>query len=385
MKLKLLAIVLLLVAGGAAVYLSLGGSLPLGTTAAATAWLTAAATTGDVTDEVAATGTIATTETWAVGFGATPQVVTDTVPSVGDGTWTVDEVAVAAGQAVRAGDVLATASTADLERQLTMASSSLRVAKLQETIAEEALDDASGTDARRQARIGYLNAVNQRRQAEQDVGDIQSQLAQAVLTSPIGGIVTAVSVTPGLDATGTAFTIASATYEVTADVVESDISAMSMGQEATITVDAIGATIGGTVSAISSAGTGSSGVVTFPVTVTLTGAPSALRAGMTADITIVTASATDVLTVPAEALRGTDGNYTVRVLGEDGTPVATPVEVGLVTNALAEITSGLAEGDVVVTGTASDLLASEDTGSGRFGPGGGGIVVEGGPGPNVRP
>ena len=42
----------------------------------------------------------------------------------------------------------------------------------------------------------------------------------------------------------------STTYEVTADVVESDISSMTVGQEATITVDAIDATIQGTVSAI---------------------------------------------------------------------------------------------------------------------------------------
>ena len=51
-------------------------------------------------------------------------------------------------------------------------------------------------------------------------------------------------------------------------------------------------------------------------------------------------SAHDVLTVPAAALRGTAGNYSVPVLdGTTGTPEARPVQVGLVTSSLAEITA----------------------------------------------
>jgi macrolide-specific efflux system membrane fusion protein len=318
-----------------------------------------------VTDEVAATGTIAATDAYALGFGATPQRITDTTPAVGSGTWTVTGVTVAVGQAVKAGDVLATASTAEVDRQLVMARSSLAGARLQEKMAKATLDDASGTEATRRAKVDYYSAVNGRRQAEQEVADLVAQRDLATLVAPIDGTVTAVNIAAGLDATGTAIAITSATYEVTADVVESDISAMSVGQEATIAVDAIGATIQGTVSAIApSAGDAGSGVVSYPVTVTLTGAPSALRAGMTADITIVTASATGVLTVPAEALRGTAGSYRVQVLGADGEPVTRDVTVGLVTNATAEIQSGLAEGETVITGTASSRLATSDGESG---------------------
>jgi hypothetical protein len=159
---------------------------------------------------------------------------------------------------------------------------------------------------------------------------------------------------------------------------------MSVGQDATVTVGAIDATIQGTVSAIApTAGdsSGSGSVVSYPVTVTLTGAPSALRAGMTADITIVTASATNVLTIPAEALRGTAGNYRVQVMGADGTPTLTAVEVGLVTSTTAEIKSGLTEGETVVTGTAADRTATSGSGTNGFGGrgiGGGGVTVNGG-------
>ena len=72
-------------------------------------------------------------------------------------------------------------------------------------------------------------------------------------------------------------------------------------------------------------------------------------------MTITIASATGVLTVPSSALQGADGDYAVMTLGADGTPQRQPVEVGLLTSTTAEITSGLAEGTAVVTGTASDL------------------------------
>ncbi len=110
MKLKVLVIVVLVVAGGVAVVASLGG-LPGAGSANATQYLTATATTGNVTDEVAATGTIAAARTYAMGFGAPPQVTTDTSASVGSGTWTVTEVDAEVGKAVKAGDVLARAST----------------------------------------------------------------------------------------------------------------------------------------------------------------------------------------------------------------------------------------------------------------------------------
>ena len=92
-----------------------------------------------------------------------------------------------------------------------------------------------------------------------------------------------------------------------------------------------------------------------------------------------------MLTIPAEALRGTAGDYRVQVMGADGTPTVKPVEVGLVTSTTAEIKSGLAEGETVITGTAADRLASSGSTNGNgfnrsFGGGTGPVVVNGGPG-----
>ena len=61
---------------------------------------------------------------------------------------------------------------------------------------------------------------------------------------------------------------------------------------------------------------------------------------MTADVTIVIAQATDAIAVPVAALSGTSGNYTVQVMGSDGTVQSRPVQVGLITSSLAQITSG---------------------------------------------
>jgi macrolide-specific efflux system membrane fusion protein len=390
MKLKLLVIILLVAAGGAAVAYSVGG-LQLAGTANATPYLTAQATTGDVTDSVAATGTIEPSASYDLGFGAAPVLTTASSGAAGSGTWTVAEVSAQVGQAVKAGDVLARASTVDLRGKLLNAEASLAAARLQEKQAKRALDDASGTDAIRQSKVNRYNAVNARREAQSTVDDLRTQIRFAALPAPIDGIVTAVNIGTGLDSTGTAISLVSTTYEVTADVVERDVSSMSIGQDATITVDAIDATIPGTVSAIAPTASDSGGsgdVVSYPVTVTLAGAPSALRPGMTADITIVTASATDVLTIPAEALRGTAGDYRVQVLGADGTPTTRPVTVGLVTSTTAEITSGLSEGEAVVTGTAADRLATSGGNNGfnrGFGAGEGPVVVNGGPGTFTRP
>jgi macrolide-specific efflux system membrane fusion protein len=102
---------------------------------------------------------------------------------------------------------------------------------------------------------------------------------------------------------------------------------------------------------------------------------------MTAEIQVTTAEADDVLAVPAEAVNGSEGDYSVMVVGTDGQPTARSVEVGLITSSLAEISSGLSEGDTVVTGIATQQTGTAtSTGAGLGGLGGGAFPVGGGPG-----
>jgi len=384
MKLKVVLILVLVIAGAGAVFVSMGG---LTAQAATTRYLTAVAAVGDVSDDVAATGAVAATASYGLPFGAAAHLVDSSSSSSSSSnsssaTWTVKTVDVTLGQAVKKGQKLATAATTDLDESLTSAINSRRSAALQLEIAKENLDNASGTDAIRQARLSVYQAESQLAQAESQQHDIEAQLAASTLVAPIDGIVAAINISPGLDApAGDAIVVDAGTYQVTADVVESDISKIQLKQPATVSVDAVGSDIDGTVAAISPAASSTSGgngttVVSYAVTVTLTNPPAALKSGMTADITITTASATNVLTVPAAALVGTTGNYAVRVLGPDGQPQVKQVDVGLVTSALAEITSGLNQGEAVITGTASDR--TQTTVTNGFGPGGGTFVGAGG-------
>ena len=381
MKLKILAVVAMGAVGvGAAVY-AMGG---LSTSVASTTqYLTSAATTGDVTDDVAATGALEAQSSYGLVFGGDPYLITETASAPNSTTtWPVTDVKVKVGDTVAEGDVLATADTADLKRDLATATNSLKSAQVSLRAAKSDLADAEDADVTaqiRQAKIGLYNAQSQVSQATQDRDAIKAQIAAATIKAPIAGIVTEVNATKGFDApSGAAIVVDSTTLQITTDVVESDLADIKIGQTATVTLSAIDADVPGTVAAISpvaSADSGS-GVVSYPVTITLTAPPATARAGMSADVTITIQSATNVLTVPAEALRGTDGDYSVLLLGADGQPQAQAVEVGLVTSTTAEITSGLTEGQAVVTGTSTAQTGTTTT-TGGFG---GGVAIPGGGG-----
>jgi macrolide-specific efflux system membrane fusion protein len=385
---KLLAIIVLVAVAGGAVAVSLGVLTP--TTTSATGLLTATAALGDVTDEVAATGTVSPAETYGVAFGTAPWVVTDTSatpPAQGSVAWTVNALKVKVGDAVEEGAELARADTADLEAQIDDATRAAKAAAIQLTQARDDLDNAASGAPTRQAKVAVYNAESGKAKADSTLAALEKQRRYATLKAPIAGVVTAVAIATGADApAGAAITIAARTLVVETSVVESDVSSIKLDQAASVTVNAIDQTIDGTVTEIApSAETGgSSGVVSFAITVQLSQAPQQLRPGMSADVTIVTASASGVLTIPSRALSGTGGSYAVRLVGADGSVQTRSVSVGLVTDSLAEIKSGLAAGDAVVTGTSStSTLGTGGTGTGRGGfnggafggPPGGGIIT----------
>jgi membrane fusion protein, macrolide-specific efflux system len=388
MKWKLLAIVALLAGSGLAVASSLGafGDSP----SAASTFLTGQAAVTDVVDEVAATGTVASTTTYDLEFGAAPSTTgassDSSSASNGQGstvTWPVVTVGVKVGDQVTKGQVLATASTTDLQSLVDDAIRDYRTAEIQLAQAQAQLDGATATDAIRQARIGLYNAQTGDAHARTALAALRAQLVYASLRAPAAGVVTAVAIQAGADApSGAAITVAGAALEVSTSVVESDVASISTGQAATVTVAALeGATIVGTVTSIAPTGSAGNngGVVSFAVGVAIANPPDGLRAGMSADVTITTASATGVLAIPARALNGTAGAYRVRVLAADGTVTTEDVTVGLITSSLVEIKSGLRAGDVVITGTSTQQSTTNNRqgagGTGAFPAGGGNFRV----------
>jgi macrolide-specific efflux system membrane fusion protein len=374
MRLKLVAVIGLLLVGGAAVFMTLGG-LPT-SAAATTTYLTSAAAVTDVTDDVAATGAIASSTSWALVFGAAADSTAS--QSGSPASWLVSGVKVKVGDPVRKGAVLATATNTSLRVSIATATSKVNTVTIEVATAQDAYDAATTTAQLRQTKIALLNARDGLAQAKAALADLNAQLSHATLVAPADGIVTVINLTVGANApVADAIDLAASTYEVTASVVESDVASLKIGQPATVTVSAISADLTGTVTAIAPVAETSTtgGVVSYAVTVALNSPPATLRPGMTADVTVTTASASGVLAVPAAAIRGTSGNYTVLVLTAAGTPESRPVTVGLMTSSLVEIKSGLNAGEVVITGTSTPQRAGTTTTApgGGFGvPGGGG-------------
>jgi multidrug efflux pump subunit AcrA (membrane-fusion protein) len=168
---------------------------------------------------------------------------------------------------------------------------------------------------------------------------------------------------------------------VVAQVNEVDIPKVKVGQNATVTLDAFpNQTYVGQVESVDSVGTTSSGVVTYNVYIDLISPPTDIKPGMTASVAIQTARHDNVITVPTAAIQTANGTSYVRVLKNNQLSTV-EVTIGISDDTNTEISSGLNEGDIVVTGTNATTSGSSSTTSpfsggfgGRSGGGGGGAV-----------
>jgi macrolide-specific efflux system membrane fusion protein len=174
---------------------------------------------------------------------------------------------------------------------------------------------------------------------------------------------------------------------------ESDITKVNVGQPATVTIDALtGVQLAAHVSAISTVGTTSSGVVSYDATLTLDQTDSQVKPGMSASASVIVSQAEGV-TVPNQAVSGSSSLATVNLL-RNGKTVPQQVVAGLRGDSRTQIISGLKAGDQLVititlpslgSGTSTTPSGSSGTlGGGRFGGGGLGAGGFGGGGAFFR-
>lgn len=149
-----------------------------------------------------------------------------------------------------------------------------------------------------------------------------------------------------------------------ASVAEADVTKVKVGQAAEVSFAATDKTVDGKVTGISTEQTVTNNVVTYDVTVTLTGNSESIRIGQTASLTITTGSAENVLIAPSSAIT-TVGDRSTVTRRANGTDSTITVETGLVGTTGTEITSGLSDGDTLVVPT------SDSSGSGLTFPTGG--------------
>lgn len=177
---------------------------------------------------------------------------------------------------------------------------------------------------------------------------------------------------------------------------EVDVANVKIGQPVTLTFDAVdGLSIAGKVSSVDLIGTVTQGVVTYNVEIAFGTQDPRVKPGMSVSAAIVTDVKQDVLTVPNSAVQSQGNSKFVLVLsgptspsttGQGVTSLTAPgeqtVEVGASNDSSTEITSGLKEGDVVVSRTINPTAAKSTApsatsllGGNRAGGGGGNRIT----------
>ncbi len=164
---------------------------------------------------------------------------------------------------------------------------------------------------------------------------------------------------------------------------ESDIEKLSVGQPATLTINALpGKKLAARVADVASLSTTSSGVVSYDVTFALKQSAAGLKPGMTGSAQVVVSHVDGVVTVPSSAISRRGGASTVTVVS-NGKQVERQVATGVAGDSSTEVISGLEPGEQVAVAlptVTSAAAGAGAVGAGRGGGGFGGGAGLGGPG-----
>lgn len=167
--------------------------------------------------------------------------------------------------------------------------------------------------------------------------------------APINGTIILRSVEAGQSFTNvdSIFTMADR-LTVKAQVDETDIAQVKVGQPARITLDAYSNTpFEGKVIHVAYDATVSNNVTTYAVDILPDRVPDFMRSGMTANVDIEVERKEKILLLPMTALLMKAGGAEVRFKNENGHSLV-PVETGRDDGKMVEITSGLNENDVIL-------------------------------------
>lgn len=188
--------------------------------------------------------------------------------------------------------------------------------------------------------------------AEANVANYESQFAKTTLFAPFSGVITAQNGKVGQIVTSGTIVVALSGTEliIEAFVPEVDIAQVSVGNTASVTLDAYGSDTAflAKVYAIDPAETITDGVSTYKIKLQFDMPDARIKSGMTANIDATTINKEQVISVPVRAVITKSGKKFVRVLADDEVSDR-EVSVGIRgTNGMIEITKGLAVDEVVV-------------------------------------
>ena len=198
----------------------------------------------------------------------------------------------------------------------------------------------SGSDA-------ILSAEQRVTSAETTLENAEDALDGATITAPIAGRILTVAGKVGSQVgSGSTFITLADVYDmqISAAFPEADADRLAVRQSAVVSLaDQTGKTFKATVVQVDPTGTSDGTMVRYGVLLSFDEAPEDLLVGQSAAVRVTTGSKSSVLRVPSTAVHNVAGS--TGTVSKGG--AATQVGIGLRGDQFTEVTSGLAEGDVV--------------------------------------
>ncbi|MCC5468079.1 efflux RND transporter periplasmic adaptor subunit [Pelosinus baikalensis] len=305
---------------------------------------------GDIVSLVSATGTIK------------PVTIVDVSSKI---TGLIKEVKVSENEQVKAGQILIL-----LDDKRLMAQVSQSQAKLANTTA----------NYERNLRLNRIGAVSNQQLdaasmdysvARATYDDAVSQLDDTVIKAPIDGVIigkpipAGQTVAPGISTPMVLMSVADLSkMQIEAQVDESDIGKISLGQKVDFTVDAyMGKVFNGSVSNISQKANIQQNVVYYTVMIDVEGSVNLLKPTMTARVSIHIGESKNALIVPLSAIKESKGQQYVQKM-VNGKVENINITTGLNGEDRVEILSGLIDGDQIYLPQSKALPQTSDAAKG---------------------
>ncbi|HAX38696.1 MAG: Efflux transporter, RND family, MFP subunit [Candidatus Azambacteria bacterium GW2011_GWE1_42_9] len=243
----------------------------------------------------------------------------------------------------------------------------------------------SGKESLVSVEFDVRSAKIQLDKAKDSLLDAQEKLAEYYVRAPFGGVVAKMNVKVGDSSVSTVATMITKQKIAEISLNEIDVAKVKTGQKVTLTFDAVSnLTITGQVAEVDAVGTVSQGVVTYIVKIAFDAQPARpaggddrIKPGMSVSAAIITEAKPNVLLVPNSAVKSQNRTSYVEIVdGDDkslaltanvsgtilnNSPRRQQIEIGTASDEFTEITSGLNEGDVIVTRTIQPTAQTAQT------------------------
>jgi len=217
-------------------------------------------------------------------------------------------------------------------------------------------------------------------QAENTLSEAKAKLNDYFVRAPFAGVIAEVNAEKG-DSVSSGTTLATLiTKQRIAEISlnEVDVAQVKTGQKVNLTFDAIeGLEITGQVAEIDSIGTVTQGVVNYNVKIVFDTQDERIKPGMSVSASIITDVKQNVLLVPNSAIKSQGNVYYVETLSgatptsqttanvsgitSNTAPNQQQIEIGSANDSYTEVTSGLKEGDTIISQTITGTSSTSST------------------------